>query len=384
MSFEFMSNPNYNGYGMMGPTGMQAPTYPEYGQMMQPPVMGGQQPQMMAQQQQPKVDPRIYDTPQIVSGGTMKPRFTIKKDPSFDPGDTTIIPVDRDISDMEKEAAKKGKGKPRKETGESTSIVRAGDTPATPVTGTVENSPTIYSYGETTNMLHQTLGQIDGVNAALLQEFESIRHNRTLKNKYNILTGLSENISALIGTRVQVIKELNSTISKSNDMDYKREKDMKASMAAVDDDKYIADLYKSFIANPVNVAPTPQLPQVDPSIFGSGIVRADLGGTTPMNGVNIDTSYLSYMSNLSPEQNLMRYESNPNVKQVVVFDAASGNRFFQMMDVVTGAVIPNVPVYDPMFLEDTTLDLKNKIAKNINLNETFPIIVINEGVTQQY
>ena len=55
-----------------------------------------------------------------------------------------------------------------------------------------------------------------------------------------------------------------------------------------------------------------------------------------------------------------------------------------MMDVVTGAVIPNVPVYDPMFLEDTTLDLKNKIAKNINLNETFPIIVINEGVTQQY
>ena len=80
----------------------------------------------------------------------------------------------------------------------------------------------------------------------------------------------------------------------------------------------------------------------------------------------------------------MRYESNPNVKQVVVFDAATGNRFFQMMDVSNGNVIPNVPVYDAMFLEDTTLDLKTKIAKNINLNETFPIIVINEGVTDQY
>ena len=81
---------------------------------------------------------------------------------------------------------------------------------------------------------------------------------------------------------------------------------------------------------------------------------------------------------------MMRYENNPNIKQVVVFDAATGNKFFQMMDMSNGTVVPNVPVYDQMFMEDTTLDLNTKIAKNINLNETFPIVVINEGVTSQY
>ena len=136
--------------------------------------------------------------------------------------------------------------------------------------------------------------------------------------------------------------------------------------------------------NPQYNAPAPQLPQVDPSLFGSGIVRADIkSGDINSNGP-VDAGYLNYMSNLSPEQNMMMYESNPNVKQVVVFDASTGNKFFQVMDMSTGQVIPNVPVYDQMFMEDTTLDLKTKIAKNINLNETFPIVVINEGATSQY
>ena len=166
-------------------------------------------------------------------------------------------------------------------------------------------------------------------------------------------------------------------------MDYKKDKDRRAASAAMDDDKYIADLYKGFIQNPINVAPVPQVPQVDPSIFGSGVVRADLRSGNYNSG-QADVGYLNYMSNLSPEQNLMRYEGNGNVKQVVVYDAATGNKFFQMMDLSTGSVIPNVPVYDHMFMEDTTIDLHSKIAKNINLNETFPLIVINENVTSQY
>ena len=55
-----------------------------------------------------------------------------------------------------------------------------------------------------------------------------------------------------------------------------------------------------------------------------------------------------------------------------------------MMDLSTGQVIENVPVYDQSIMEDTTLDVKNKIAKNINLNETFPIVVLNDNITSQY
>ena len=366
MSMDFAGSPMYNNYGLpMNPNGNMTNNF------------NTQVPQQMANNQQ-MINPAIYETPKIVTGEN-KIKFTITKE---DGSSSNIIPVDRDISDAEVEAAKKGRGRKRKESkNESSEIVRASDNQK--LSGTVEDTPTLYTYMETTNLLHDTLGQIDGLNSELMQEFESVRHSRTMKNKYNTLVGLSENIGSLINNRIQVIKEINSAITKSNDLDYKKDKDRKSAMAAIDDDKYIADLYKSFMQNPINVAPNPQLPQVDPSIFGSGIVRADLK-SNPSTNDPVDASYLSYLSNLSPEQNLMRYENNPNVKQVVVFDASNGNRFFQMMDMSTGNVIPNVPVYDQMFLEDTTLDLKTKIAKNINLNETFPIVVINEGVTSQY
>ena len=319
------------------------------------------------------------ETPKIVTGNTgHKIGFSITTNDGS--AKANIIPVDRDLPDVE--AAAKKRGRPRKEEGSSSTIVRA-DGPEK-VTGVVEDMPSAYNYMETTNMLRETLGQIDSLNAELMQEFEMVRHSRTMKNKHNVLVGLSENVGALIGNRIQVIKEINNSINKGLDLDYKKAKDIKAALAVQDDDKYIADLYKSFMQNPINVAPAPQLPQVDPSLFGSGIVRADyVADSSKMSGP-VDAGYLNYMSNLSPEQNLMRYESNPNVKQVVVFDEASGNKFFQIMDISTGQVVPNVPVYDQMFMEDTTLDLKNGIAKNINLNETFPIVVINQGVASQY
>lgn len=373
MSMDFVNMPyNVNTYGLpMSPTGAVAPNYGAqqmYQQNIQQPTINGQ-----------VVNPAALETPKIVSGGSSF--FSVIKDGTNEK--VPMVPVDMDIPDSEVQAKKRGR--PRKEIGSSISIIRADEnSEVQKVNGVVEDMPTSYTYLETNGLLHETLAQIDGLNGALMREFESMKHNRTMKNKYNVMIGLSENIGSLINNRISVIKEINSTISKSNDMDYKKEKDRRIAAAVQDDDKYIADLYKSFMQNPVNVPNTPQMPQVDPSIFGSGIVRADLrSGDYSSNGP-VDVGYLNYVSNLSPEQNMMRYEGNGNVKQVVVFDAATGNKFFQVMDTSTGQVIPNVPVYDQMFMEDTTLDLKNKIAKNINLNETFPIFVINEGVTNQY
>ena len=128
------------------------------------------------------------------------------------------------------------------------------------------------------------------------------------------------------------------------------------------------------------------MPQFNPNTYGStGIIRAELhSGDYNTNGP-VDASYLNYVSNLTPEQNLMRYEGNPNVKQVVVWDKSTDNKFFQMMDMSTGQVIPNVPVYDQMFMEDTIIDPKSMMAKNTNLNETFPVVTINEDpVLSQY
>lgn len=367
MSFDFINNNNvpYNAYGLPNPYSSQMNAIPQQQVNYQQPMM-----------QQQMVDPRIYDTPEIVTSGP-KVKFTIT-----DTDDKNLIPVDRDIPDMEKEAKKRVRASSKTESG-GTLVRPSVEKVQGELVGTDE-LPTSYTYMETTGMLRETLGQIDTLNAELMQEFNAVKHNRTMKNKYNVLVGLSENVGSLISNKISAIREINSSISKANEMDFKKDKDRRAATAAMDDDKYIADLYKSFMSNAGNLPAMPQVSPIDSTVFGSGIVRAELkSGDYNSNGV-VDVGYLNYMSNLSPEQNMMRYENNPNVKQVVVFDAATGNKFFQVMDISTGNVIPNVPVYDQMFMEDTTLDLKTKIAKNINLGETFPIIVLNEGVTSEY
>jgi hypothetical protein len=152
----------------------------------------------------------------------------------------------------------------------------------------------------------------------------------------------------------------------------------------MNDDKYIADLYQAFIQNPQNQPVSYTMPPINESIVGSNIIRANIPNDTPAGGV-VDEGYLNYISNITPEQNLMRYENNPNVKQVVVYDESTGAKFFQMMDMSTGEAIPNVPVYDDLIMQDTTLNLNTMTAKNLNLRESFPIVKINSNkVTSQY
>ena len=362
----------YGGNGI----GMDPYQQPQFAMNQNPYGYGQQAPKVV--QNRPAVDPRVFETPAITMGETKKSLFTIEDD-------SMKIKVDNS-SDMEIEERKRRKRSSSNNlpaNNKQTSIVKAD---AEFVQGDLIEAGTIYTYGETNNLLHETLRQIDAVNGELVQEFNAVRHNRTLKNKYGILTGLSENIGSMISNRISTIKEINNCISKSNDMDYKKRKDIEAAKATMNDDKYISDIYQAFIQNPINTAPQYQMPTIDPAIMGSGIVRANI--TTDM--VNnpdqpiMDAGYLNYIANMTPEQNLMRYENNPDVKQVVVYDAASGAKFFQIMNVRTGEVISNVPTYGQLIMEDTTLDLKTKIAKNININESFPIIVINDNIVSQY
>lgn len=361
--------PNYYGNGI----GMEPYQQQQFG-MNQNPYGFGQQAQQVVHHK-PPVDPRVFETPAITMGETKLSLFKIEDD-------KMNIKVDN-TSDMEAEEKrkKKSRGSNLPVSKQDTAIVKAE-----PAQGEIVDLSTIYTYNETNALLHETLGQIDSINRELVQEFNAVRHNRTLKNKYMTLNALSENIGAFISNRISTIKEINNCITKANDMDYKKYKDKEAAQATMNDDKYISDIYQAFIQNPQNTAPQYQMPMLDPAIMGSGIIRANITQDA-INNPNqpiMDAGYLQYVANMTPEQNMMRYEGNPDIKQVVVYDAQSGAKFFQVMNVRTGEVIPNVPVYDQMFMEDTTLDLKTRLAKNINLNETFPIIVLNDNIVSQY
>lgn len=353
---------------------------PVYGSYSQQPSY--QQPQMNIQQ---RPNPAILNSPPVhitTSGeGTFKPKFTIVDEGKNDPRHS--VPISIPLSDAEKE--KKPVSRKKKEkTDLDTGLIKADSKSEGTLTGTVEDSPAIYTYNETNHLLHETLGQIDAINSELVQEFNVVRNSRTMKNKYNTLNALSENIGSLISNRINAIKEINNCITKANDLDYKRYKDFQAAQSNMNDDKYIADVYQALIQNPQNQAPV-FTANVDPSMMGSGIIRANLPGNMDMsNGQTLDAGYLNYISNLTPEQNLMRYENDPNVKQVLVYDTMTGNKFFQIMNVSTGEVIPNVPVYDENIAAETTIDIAHGIAKNLNLRENFPLIQINNNVASQY
>ena len=384
MSFEPVNAPFYAQHAAL-PLGA-TPVYHAPAKPMGNPInMTGGQPNNMGNMmpvnqqqyaQQKMIDPRQFDTPQIVSSGSSMFKFT--------PQPSTIH-VDVEPSDREVEK-KKSPGRPKKTESGNIPIVTGETSPApkaNQVNGQVIENPTAYTYYETTGMLRETLGQIDSLNSELMQEFQMVRNNRTMKNKYNVLVGISENVGSLLSNKISAIREINSSISKSNELDYKRYKDSKAAQAAMDDDKYIADLYKSAMANPQMNPIAPVFPQIDASMFGSGIVRAQ----TPLEmtgGMPVDMSYLNYQSNLTPEQNMWRYENNPAVQQVLVMDDATGNKFFQFMNTQTGEVIPNMPTYDENILSDTTIDRDRMIAKNTNLNQTFPLVIINQGPASMY
>lgn len=244
--------------------------------------------------------------------------------------------------------------------------------------GTVEDKPTISSYQETAYMLRNTIDQVDMVASEVKRELDSVRTSRTYKNKYNTMVGLTSNLSDLLNAKISAIKEMNNCISKSNDMDYKIRKDRKDAEAGMGDDKLIMDLYQNIMQNPANIASS--IPSA-PVGGGMGIVRSPEAGVNPGDA---DQGYLSYLANMTPEQNMLLMQQNPDIKQSVVFDASTGNRWFQVMNIKTGQPIPNAPTMDPMFLEDVTLDTKNKIAKNINLGETYPLVIINDGVAKEY
>lgn len=326
------------------------------------------QPQQLADQQFAPAHP--YANPQVITPQTdnLKAggfKFTIKDDKAS----TVPLPISDGVAPQEE---KRKRGRPRKD--KSTEVI-GSDMNQKDANG---NVPTMYTYAETTNMLRGTLAQLDQLESQIKTELDNVSSSRTLKSKYNVMVGLSGNLSDIIGQKISVIKEINNAISKSNEMDYKREKDMKSAEDNINDDKYLMDMYNAFIQNPGgNTNTTPLGPTSQMVSIGSDM-------SNMVSSPAADNGYLSYVTNMTPEQRLMSMEDNPNVKQCVIYDAATGNKTFQWMDLSTGQPIPGLPTRDQMFLEDTTIDLRNNIAKNINLNETYPVITINDNIVSEY
>ena len=239
------------------------------------------------------------------------------------------------------------------------------------------NKPYQTKYDETTMLLKASIGQLDGLLAESINDANQIRASKTLKRKYDLLSLLNNNASSIIGNKITAIREINNTISKCNDLELKRRKDLSLAAAGENSDKKIMDMYSAFVSMPSSEPGVANMQSITNSLnMGNVITGSIIGGD--------DMGYQQYVQNMSPAQRLNMYESNPDIKQVVVYNQQNGSRYFEVMNMATGEVIPGVDKHDAMFLEGVTLDLENKIARNIDLGETYPIVIVGEPVMNMY
>lgn len=313
--------------------------------------------------------------------GNIMPDFTKKMPP---------IIMSNEVHDEQKK--KRGPGRPRKnEPGQlftspshmtvNPSIINTTGTDADEkrqLSIMETNEPFDNKYTETNNILRSSIAQIDHHLIDLNRDIEQIRNAKMLKNKYQYLSLLQGNLGSLISSKIAAAREINNTISKCNDFEMKRFKEIKASaLADADDDQRVMEMYKAFVSTPVSTgqSPFPNINQmsVNPVQATSGMAIG-----------NQDAQMQQYLTNLTPAQNMMYLGENPNVQQVVVYNQETGARYFEIMDMSTGQPVPNAEPHDAMFLEDVTIDLKNNIARNTNLGESYPLVVVGQSVLNEY
>lgn len=236
-------------------------------------------------------------------------------------------------------------------------------------------------YENTSNMLMNSVAQLDAGVMDMQSDVNMIRASKTLKRKYDYLSAIQGTIGQYIGTKVSALREINSTITKCNELELKRSKDMHDQMGEQNTDKAIMDMYNAFISMPTDLNSTgmPTVNQLTLSPALTGVMPSTITGE-----MSEEAGMQNYLNNMNPAQRLSMYESDPNVQEVVVFDNTTGAKHFEVMNVATGEVIPNVDKHDMMFMEDTVLDLSTGVARNLNLNLSFPIVEVGQRLADAY
>jgi len=227
----------------------------------------------------------------------------------------------------------------------------------------------IDSYNETNGMLRGSIMQIDGLNSEVLEQFKVVKDSRTLKGKYTYLTNLAGTSAALMGSKISAIKEMNSVINNCQQLEFKKAKENKASLMEQNDDKRMMDMYQAFINTPMGSVPGAGM-MVTPSITDLTLASNEF------NQFDITSTAGLIQEPLSPEQIRMRMEGNPNVKEVVVYDANTGNKYFDVIDSSTGQSVPNYPRSGDFLLDDTTINIAGGVARNANIDRNWPLVVI--------
>jgi len=254
-------------------------------------------------------------------------------------------------------------------------VTREDDLPMTQT-----NTPYRDTYAETDAILKTAIIQLDNATMQLTEDINEIRSSKTLRKKYDYLAAMHGSLGNLIGNKISAARELNNSIRTAHELELKRAKEFNLNQQ-VDDTKAIMDMYTAFVSTPVSVNPvnysTPIGPNtVDLTLLGSNVLASAIGS-------NPDAGYMNYLQNLTPEQAMMLYESNPDIKQVVVYNKDTHEKHFEIMNMKTGEILHGLPKRnDAMYMPDTVIDLNNRVARNVNLDETYDVVIVGNDMAK--
>jgi hypothetical protein len=101
----------------------------------------------------------------------------------------------------------------------------------------------------------------------------------------------------------------------------------------------------------------------------SAIPQAALGSTM--------SEQAAWEQSLDPAQNRMILEAKGAVETIVVYDNATGNRWFDVVDKVTRQSVPNVERPDNSYIYDIDINVRGGFAKDSMRNKIYPLLVLN-------
>ena len=288
----------------------------------------------------------------------------------------SIIPTTIDVSEYEEEAEDKPKkrGRPKKSDKEETKLaIQADVAKQQNAVDTImtNNNPVIDKYANTTRALQDTVMQLDQLAGELKSELDHVRTMKstglTIKTKYEAITGLGGTVGQLLRGKIDAIKEINKSITDSNNIEIKRYKEISDREADKNSDARMTELYKAYINMPVGTYQS-QFPDITDATM-AGQVRG-----VPMFNQNNQGQYYLPEAEVTPEMNRILLEGNHNIETVVVADPNTNERRFEVIDNRTGQIVPNYPVPSTLVLNGLDIDYNRSIAVNKDLNEQYNVI----------
>ncbi len=240
--------------------------------------------------------------------------------------------------------------------------------------------PYIKTYDETNKQLQSTINGIDLMAAQIEQDLAMVRGSKTLKKKYDYICELVSTSGSLVANRISAIRELNNSITNSHRLEMNRAKQIQESNEGIDDDRAIMDTYNAFIHTPMgNVQSLPSGFNVPPSILNGGS-----GLPITKNGVTEDQMYQSFVNNPSPEMSAIALEKNPNIKIVVVYNQETQDKYFDVVDVSTGKSVPGIERPSDRLLNTMDINLRDGIARNLDANIAYDLVMVGNRRIDEY